>query len=186
MTNDKVSFISMDEGTREDYDLVFSHDAENATHQAERVIEWLRSMDGDSPYAISRLGHSLQTATRAEEDGADEEMVMCALLHDLGDVLAPANHSQVAAALLRPYVSEKNWWIVEHHGLFQGYYWFHHYDKDRNARDRYTDHPYYQDCVDFCERWDQRSFDPDYPSKPLEYFIPAIERLFSKVRGEFV
>ena len=134
--NKTVSFTSMDRGTRTDYDLVSTHDAENVSHQAERVIDWLKSMDGDSPYRVSRLIHSLQTATRAEKDGADDEMIFCALLHDIGDTLAPANHSQVAAAVLRPHVSEKNWWIVEHHGLFQGYYWFHHYNKDRNSTGR--------------------------------------------------
>ena len=164
----KVSFTAMDHGTRADYDLVFAHDAENAAGQAERVIGWLRAMDGDSPYQVSRLEHCLQTATRAEQDGADEETVVCALLHDLGDVLGPCNHSQIAAAVLRPYVSEKNYWVVKHHGLFQGYYWMEHYEQDKNARDRYRDHPFYQDCVDFCARWDQCSFDPAYASKPLE------------------
>ena len=182
----KVNFTAMDHGTREDYDLVFAHDAKNAAGQAQRVIGWLRDMDGDSPYQISRLQHCLQTATRAERDGADEETVVCALLHDLGDVLGPCNHSQIAAAVLRPYVSEKNYWVVKHHGLFQGYYWMEHYEQDRNARDRHKDHPWYQDCVDFCARWDQCSFDPAYPSKPLEYFIPMVERLFARKPNTFV
>ena len=103
----KVNFTAMDHGTREDYDLVFAHDIENGSHQAEQVIGWLRAMDGDSPYHVSRLEHCLQTATRAQQDGADEETVVCALLHDIGDVLGPYNHSQLAAALLRPYVGEK-------------------------------------------------------------------------------
>lgn len=181
-----VAFTAMDHGTREEYDLIFAHEEQNAAGQADRVLSWLAMMEGESPYRISRLDHCLQSATRAEADGADEETVVCVLLHDIGDVLAPANHSQVAAALLRPYVSEKNHWIVEHHGLFQGYYWMHHYDKDRNARDRLSDHPWYQDCVDFCERWDQCSFDPDYPSKPLAYFEPMVRRLFSRKPAEFV
>ncbi len=108
------------------------------------------------------------------------------VLHDIGDILAPANHSQVAAALLRPYVSERNAWIIEHHGLFQGYYYFHHIEKDRHARDRYCDHPHYQACVDFCEYWDQRSFDPKYCSKPLAYFEPMVRRLFARNPAEFV
>ena len=118
----KVSFTSMDQGTKEDYDLIALHDSENARELSTRVIEWLKMMDGHSPYQISRLQHSLQTASRAEEDGADTETIVCALLHDIGDVISPANHSQVSAALLRPYISEKNYWIVLHHGLFQGYY----------------------------------------------------------------
>ena len=109
-----------------------------------------------------------------------------ALLHDIGDVLGPHNHSQLAAALLRPYVGEKNYWVVKYHGLFQGYYWMEHFDQDKNARDRYKDHPYYQDCVDFCANWDQCSFDPAYPTQPLEHFIPMVERLFARKPSTFV
>ena len=140
----------------------------------------LRAMDGPSPYRISRLEHSLQTATRAENDGADEETVVCALLHDIGDELSPLNHSQVAAAVLRPYVTEKNHWIVEQHGLFQGYYWLHHYGRDRDERDRYAHHPWYEDCVAFCARWDQTSFDPDFTTAPLSHFEPMVVRLFDR------
>ena len=113
-------------------------------------------------------------------------MIVCALLHDIGDVLAPTNHAQVAAALLRPYVSEKNYWIVLHHGLFQGYYWMHHYDKDRDARDKLKDHPYYEACVEFCARWDQVSFDPNYDTYSLEHFIPVLKEVFSKEPASFV
>ena len=138
--SDKVDFTAMEHANRAEYDLVFEHEDANIMQQGDRVLQWLAMMEGDSPYQISRLDHCLQTATRAQRDGADDETVVCALLHDIGDVLAPANHSQVAAALLRPYVSEKNYWIVLHHGLFQGYYWLHHYGKDRDIRDRYRDH----------------------------------------------
>lgn len=176
----QVKFIAMEHATRADYDLVFAHDDENIALQAERVIGWLRMMDGDSPYQISRLDHCLQTATRAENDGADDETIVCALLHDIGDVIAPANHSQVAAAMLRPYISEKNYWIILNHGLFQGYYWLHHYDQDRNSRDQSKDHPYFQDCIDFCAKWDQPSFDPAFKTQSLVHFIPLIHRLFAR------
>ena len=182
----KVGFTSMDQGTREDYDLIALHDSENARELSTRVIEWLKMMDGHSPYQISRLQHSLQTATRAEEDGADTETIVCALLHDIGDVISPANHSQVSAALLRPYISEKNYWIVLHHGLFQGYYWMHHYDQDKNSRDEHKNHPYYRDCINFCANWDQKSFDPNYKSKSLEHFIPMIDEIFSRDPHSFV
>ncbi len=181
-----VNFTAMEQGTREDYELVSQHDAENARQLADRVLGWLRSMDGDSPYRISRLEHSLQTASRAEADGADDEMVMCALLHDIGDVIAPHNHSQAAAALLRPYVSEKNYWIVLHHGLFQGYYWFHHFGMDRNAREALKDHPYYEDCVAFCARWDQVSFDPDYPTRSIDHFEERLRALFAREPADCV
>ena len=178
--SDKVLFTSMDQGTQEDYDLVFAHDAAIAAGQADRVLDWLRQMDGDSPYQISRLEHCLQTATRAENDGADDETIACALLHDIGDILAPTNHAQVAAALLAPYVSEKNHWIVKHHGLFQGYYWFEYAGLDPDARDRFKDHEYYADCADFCARWDQTSFDPGYKTQPLAHFEPLVRDLFSR------
>lgn len=176
----KVGFTAMEQGTKADYELVFEHDAQNAAAFADRVLDWLRSMDGESPYQISRLQHCLQTATRAERDGADDETIVCALLHDIGDVIAPANHSEVAAALLRPFVSEKNYWIVKHHGLFQGYYWFEFAGHDRDARERFREHEHYQACVDFCARWDQASFDPDYPTLPLEHFEPLVRTLLAK------
>lgn len=182
---EKVIFTDMEHGTKADYNLVFAHDSENAAGLADRVLGWLKSMHGDSPYQISRLDHCLQTATRAERDGADDETVACALLHDIGDVLAPTNHSQVAAALLAPYVSEKNHWIVKHHGLFQGYYWFHHYDLNRNARDKYRGNEHYAACVDFCSRWDRLSFDPDFDTLPLEHFAPLVRDLFARTPRNF-
>lgn len=182
---EKVRFTAMEHGTKSDYDIVFAHVDKNTAGLADRVLDWLKTMDGDAPYQVSRLDHCLQTATRAERDGADNETIACALLHDIGDVLAPTNHSQVAAALLAPYVSEKNHWIVEHHGLFQGYYWFHHYDLDRDARDKYRGHEHYAACVEFCSRWDQPSFDPDYDTLSLEHFAPLVRDLFAKEPKSF-
>lgn len=176
----KVSYSAMEHGTQADCDLVNVHFDAHIAKFADQVLAWLRELDGDSPYQVSRLEHCLQTATRAENDGADEETIVCALLHDIGDVLAPANHSQAAAALLAPYVSEKNHWVVQHHGLFQGYYYFHFMGQDRDARDRYRDHPYYQDCVDFCAKWDQPSFDPNFVAQPLQHFEPMVRALFNK------
>jgi predicted HD phosphohydrolase len=170
----------MEHGSREDYQLVAAHDRKHASRQADRVLQWLREMDGESPYRISRLHHCLQTATRAARDGADDETIVCALLHDIGDILAPNNHSAVAADLLAPFVSERNEWIVRHHGVFQGYYYFHHYGQDRNARDRYRGHEHYDACVEFCARWDQVSFDPDYETLPLEHFEPLVRALFAR------
>ena len=127
----------------------------------------------------------MQSAPLAKRDGADEEPIVCALLHDIGDVLAPDNHSEVAAEILRPYVSERNYWIVRHHGLFQGYYYFQHINKDRNVRDRYKDHSHYQACIDFCQKWDQCSFDPNYDTLPLEHFEPMLKRVFQQPRNTF-
>jgi predicted HD phosphohydrolase len=176
-----VSFTSMASGTREDYELLEQLEAEFAAGTAERVLDQLRGLAGSlAGYQVDRLEHSLQTATRAHLDDADEEMVVAALLHDIGDLLSPHNHSELAAAVLRPYVSEKTWWIVRQHGLFQSYYYAHHHGGDRHARDRYIDHPWYQDAVDFCHRWDQPSFDPAFQSLPLAFFEPMVHRIFAR------
>ena len=176
-----VSFTSMASGTREDYELLEQLEAEFAAGTAERVLDQLRGLAGSlAGYQVDRLEHSLQTATRAHLDDADEEMVVAALLHDIGDLLSPHNHSELAAAVLRPYVSEKTWWIVRQHGLFQSYYYAHHHGGDRNARDRYIDHPWYQDAVDFCHRWDQPSFDPAFQSLPMAFFEPMVHRIFAR------
>lgn len=176
-----VSFTSMAAGTREDYELLERLEAQFASSTADRVLEQLKGLAGSlAGYKVDRLEHSLQSATRAYRDGAEEEMVVAALLHDIGDLLAPHNHSEMAAAVLRPYVSERTYWIVRQHGLFQSYYYAHHMGGDRNARDRYIDHPWYQDAVDFCHRWDQSSFDPEYDSLPLEFFEPMVRRVFAR------
>ncbi len=176
-----VAFTSMAEGTREDYEMLERLEAKFAEGTADRVLAQLQALAGSlSGYKVDRLEHSLQSATRAHRDGADEEMVVAALLHDIGDLLSPYNHSEMAAAVLRPYVSEKTYWIVRHHGLFQSYYYAHHSGGDRNARDAHRDHPWYQDTVDFCERWDQSSFDPEYDSLSLEFFEPIVKRVFAR------
>ena len=175
-----VSFTRMADGTAEEYAFLTPLYEKCRSGVSDRLLELLKAMKGDKiGYQVDRYTHRLQSATRAESDGADEETVVCALLHDLGDVIAPDNHSEVIASILRPYISEKNHWVLKHHGLFQGFYYFHHIGGDRNARERYKDHPFYQDCVDFCEKWDQTSFDPDYPTQPLEYFEPMVRKVLT-------
>ena len=176
-----VSFTSMAAGTREDYELLELLEGQFASSTADRVLEQLRLLSGSlAGYKVDRLEHSLQSATRAYRDEAEEEMVVAALLHDIGDLLAPHNHSEMAAAVLRPYVTERTYWVVRQHGLFQSYYYAHHMGGDRHARDRYIDHPWYQDAVDFCHRWDQSSFDPEYDSLSLEFFEPMVRRVFAR------
>lgn len=176
-----VDFIQMKDGTQEEYEFLEKLEAEYASGLADRIIEKMHALEQTlSGYKVSRLTHSLQAATRAEADGADEELVLAALVHDIGDDLAPYNHSQYAAAILRPYVRPEVTWIVNQHGIFQNYYFIHHYGGDRLERERYKDHPWYQSCVDFCEKYDQISFDPDYPTKPLEYFEPLVRKIFSR------
>jgi predicted HD phosphohydrolase len=176
-----VSFRQMQEGTREDYLLLDESERRYAASLGDRVLDALRKLDHSiEGYPVSRLQHSLQTATRALRDAADEEMVVAALIHDVGDELAPYNHSELAAAILRPYVRPEVTWIVAQHGLFQNYYYVHHFGGDRNARERLRDHPWYAACVHFCAAWDQCSFDPDYRSETLEFFEPLLRRIFAR------
>ncbi len=181
MESETVSFIRMDEGTFEDYQLLDRAYRRLTDNVADTVLAQLKLLAGDKiGYPIDRYQHSLQTATRAQRDGADEEMVVCALLHDVGDLLAPENHSQLAAAILRPYISPDNYWLVKNHGIFQGYYYFHHVGLDRNAREAFRGHPMFEKTAAFCERYDQCSFDPDYETLPLPAFEPMVRRLFAR------
>jgi predicted HD phosphohydrolase len=178
-----TTFTAMRDSTREDYQIIERYDAEFSAGLADRILVHLRLLEGTTGgYAVDRLTHSLQTATRARRDGRDDEYVVCALIHDIGDILAPANHSKFAATLLEPFISDRNRWIVEHHGIFQGYYFFHHLGIDRNLRDRYRDHEWFRDCAEFCEKYDQNSFDPEYPTEPLESFEPAVRKIFKAPR----
>ncbi len=176
-----VNFTRMEDGTAEEYQLLDRCEREYVAGTADRVLALLEGLQGSiAGYRIDRLDHSLQTATRAQRDGASDEMVVAALLHDVGDGLAPQNHGDFAASILKPYVSADTHWIIKHHSVFQGYYFFHHLGADRNLRDRYRDHPCFDACVDFCAKWDQNSFDPDYDTLPLSHFEPMVRDLFAR------
>ena len=177
----EVKFSQMIDGDKEDYEFLVNLEKKFVKNTAERVIKVLKNLDSSlGGYKVSRLEHSLQTASRAKREGANEEMVVAALLHDIGDEIAPLNHSELAASVIRPYVSKKTCWIVKKHGLFQTYYYNHHYGKDRNIRDKYKGHPYFKATIDFCHDWDQASFDPNYNTIPLDEFIPIVGRIFSR------
>jgi predicted HD phosphohydrolase len=146
-----------------------------------RVLAHLKLLGGDyGGFAVDRLTHSLQSATLAHRDGMDEEYVVCALLHDIGDTLGSHNHSDIAAAILKPFVSDANHWMVEHHGIFQGYYFFHYAGLDRNMRERFRGHPAYEHTAMFCARHDQNAFDPAYDTMPLEAFEPMVQRVMAR------
>ena len=177
----KVNFTEMKNGSKEDYELLERYEKNFERKTADRLLKYLASQTTTlEGYQITRLEHSLQAATRAYKNGESEEMVVATLLHDIGDDLAPMNHSQYAASIIRPYVSEKTYWIILHHGLFQTYYSAHHLGGDRNARVKFKDHKYYQDTVDFCEKYDQSSFDPNYKSMSLEEFEPMVKKIFDR------
>jgi predicted HD phosphohydrolase len=176
-----VGFTAMEHGTEADYRLLDRFERAYAAALPERVLDALRRLDGSlEGYRISRLQHSLQSATRARNDGADVDWVVAALVHDLGDQLAPYNHGEVATALLRPYVRAEVTWVIEQHGVFQSYYYAHHLGRDRNARDAFRDHEWAGLCEEFCARWDQCSFDPDYPTDELESFAAEVAEVFGR------
>ena len=176
-----AQFHTMDEGTQEDWDIIMTHMKPFAQNGGARVLDHLRLLEGDcGGFAVDRLTHCLQTATRAYRDGRDEEYVVMALLHDIGDTLGAYNHPDVAAAILKPFVSEELLWIVQHHGIFQGYNFFHYLGLDRNMRDQFADHPYYAATAEFIEKYDCPAFDPEYDTLPLEFFEPMVMKLFEK------
>ncbi len=183
MSKDKtVSFTAMKDGSYADYRLLEELEKPYLAGTAQRVLDELKrqgetTLEG---YKLTRLDHALQSATRASRDGADIDWVVAALLHDIGDGLAPQNHDRYSAEVIRPFVREEVCWVVEHHGIFQMLYYAHHYGWDKNARDQFKDHPGFNACSEFCERWDQSSFDPDYESEPLSFFEPMVNTVFSR------
>jgi len=180
----RARFRAMSEGTADDWMKIASHFGPFATAGGKRVLDHLRLLEGDyGGFPIDRLTHSLQTATRAHRDGRDDEYVVCALLHDIGDTLGAFNHPDIAAAILKPFVSEANHWMVEKHGLFQGYYFFHYLGMDRNVREQFRGHPNFDRTAEFCEKYDQAAFDPNYESMPLSAFEPMAMKLFSAPRS---
>ncbi len=173
-TQPRATFRAMSEGTLEDWRIIRSIAPE--TPLSASIIDQLRKIGGvPCGFAVDRTTHSLQTATRAERAGRPDDYVLAALLHDIGDILGPANHSEVAGAILRPHLPEDLHWMVKHHGEFQLYHFGHLTGRDRNVRDRHAGHPFYDLTVEFCEEYDQRSFDPDYPTEPIEHFLPLVE-----------
>lgn len=177
----QVKFTAMKDGDKEDYDLLHPLEVEYASGTADRLLKALVSLDESlSGYQITRLGHSLQSATRAERDGADTDWIVSALLHDIGDIFAPYNHDEYAATILKPFVREQCTWVVEKHGDFQMLYYGHHVGGDQHKREQWAGHPYFEDCAVFCERWDQASFDPDYETLPIEHFADRVREVFAR------
>ncbi|MCV6595201.1 MAG: HD domain-containing protein [Silicimonas sp.] len=178
---DQVKFTAMKDGDKEDYDFLATHEEEYCKGTADRLLGALVSLDESlSGYQVTRLEHSLQSATRAWRDGADIDWVVSALLHDIGDIFAPHNHDEYAATILKPFVREQCTWVVAAHGDFQLLYFGEHVGADPMKRDRHKGSTYFDDCAEFCEAWDQSSFDPDYASEPLEFFAPMVREVFAR------
>ena len=178
---EQAKFREMLEGSKEDWDIIAEHSKHFNKGLAKRVLDHLKLLDGDyGGFPIDRLQHSLQTATRAHRDGRDEPYVVMALLHDIGDTLGTFNHPEVAASIIKPFVSEELHWICQNHGAFQGYYYFHFLGMDRDAREAFRGHPSFDACLEFCEKYDQAAFDPDYDTLPLDFFEPMVRRVMAK------
>jgi predicted HD phosphohydrolase len=182
MTMQTVTFTQMKDGTQQEYLMLRGFEQQHAAMTADRILRELRNSEDETiaGYRITRLEHALQGATRAMREGADTDWIVAALLHDIGDGLAPQNHDRFAAEVVRPFLREECTWVVEHHGAFQMVYYAHHYGWDPNERERYRGSPYYQSCVDFCERWDQNSFDDGYDTEPLATFEPMVREVFAR------
>ena len=182
-TAPRARFTTMEESTAEDWMVIGAGFLQFSRALPDRVLAHLRLLDGDyGGFQVDRLQHSLQTATRAHRAGEDEEYVVCALLHDIGDTLGSFNHADIGAAILRPFVSEANHWMLEKHGIFQGYYFFHHVGMDRNQREEFRGHPWFEKTALFCERYDGPAFDPKGETLPLEFFEPMVRRLLEAPR----
>ena len=178
---EKAKFHHMKDGTAEDWAIIGAEAKKCFGGLYQRVMQHLLLLDGDDGgYAVDRLTHSLQTATLAHRDGKDAEYVVCALLHDIGDTLGPSNHADIAATILEPFISEANHWMVKHHAIFQGYYFFEHLGLDKNLRDQYRDHPHYQRTLEFIEKYDAPAFDPDMETYPLSFFEPMLQEVLSR------
>jgi predicted HD phosphohydrolase len=181
---ERATFHAMENGTQEDWSIINRAMKPFIAELPDRVLAHLKMLAGDcGGFAIDRLEHCLQTATRAFKDGRDEEYVVCALVHDIGDVLGPRNHAEVSASIVKPFVSEQNHWLVEKHAVFQGYYFFHYLGLDRNMRDQFLAHPWYDYVKDFCSEYDGPAFDPKYKSMALEDFEPMMRRVFSQAKN---
>ncbi len=180
----RAQFSRMEASTQDDWKIIVSQFLPYAKALPNRILDHLRLLDGDfGGFPVDRLTHSLQTATRAHRAGRDEEYVVCALLHDIGDTLGSYNHPEIAAAILKPFVSEANHWMVQHHGIFQGYYFFHHIGMDRDMRDVFRDHPHFAQTEDFCLTFDNPSFDPQAETLPLDFFEPLLRRVLANPKN---
>ncbi len=179
--SDRARFTAMVDGTQDDWMKIVAATADYNRGVADRVLAHLKTLAGDcGGFPVDRLEHSLQSATLAHRDGMDEEYVVCALIHDIGDILCSASHADLGATIMKPYVSEANYWTMAHHGIFQGYYFFHYLGLDRNMRDQFRGHPHFERTAMFCARHDQNAFDPASDTMPLEAFEPMVRRVMAR------
>ena len=181
---DRATYKDMASSTQKDWSIISGYAREFNQNLSYRILDHLRLLKDDhGGFSVDRLEHSLQTATRAYKDNRDDEYVICALMHDIGDMLGSHNHAEIGAAILKPFVSEKNHWMLNHHGIFQGYYFFDHLGLDKNMRDQFKGHDYFEYTAQFCHLYDQCAFDPNYESMSLDDFEPMVHRVLSKPKN---
>jgi len=181
---ERATFTRMEESTAQDWSLIRNEAMGFSRQLPDRLLAHLKVLEGDyGGFPVDRYTHSLQTATRALKAGCDEEYVVCALFHDIGDTLGSYNHFDIAAAILKPFVSEANLWMVQNHGIFQGYYFFHHLGLNRNLRDQFAGHPHYARTEEFCALYDNPAFDPKGETLPMSEFEPMVRRVFAKPKN---
>lgn len=181
--NARAQFVRMEDSTQKDWQLIGGEFMHFTQGLPERVLAHLKLLEGDyGGFPVDRYTHSLQTATLALRAGRDEEYVVCALLHDIGDTLGTFNHPDIAAAILQPFVSEANHWMVKHHGIFQGHYFFHHVGLDRDLREQFREHPHFERTAEFCALYDNPAFDPKAETLPISEFEPMLRRLMAQPR----
>ena len=174
-------FTRMDEGTAEEWQLIKRTAAASRADGfvGDRVLGLLRSLaDVNNGFAVDQLAHCLQTATRAEQAGASDEVVIASLCHDVGKAISGPNHPAIAAELLYSYVSEETYRMILNHQDFQGLHFYEHYGADPRARDAHVNEPWFALAARFADEWDQCSFDPAYPTHPLEHFEARLRALF--------
>ena len=177
----RATFTTLGESVAEDWEIIVPQARTTQNMVADRVIGLLSELSSDhGGFPVDRLEHSLQTATRAERDHRDDEYIFCALIHDIGDTLSPYNHPAVAASIIKPFVNEANHFMVEHHGIFQGYYYWQHFGQDTNAREQFRDSPHFDQTAEFCALYDQIAFDPTYSSNPLAHYEPLVRQFLTE------
>ena len=177
----RASFHDMALSTQEDWGLIMESAKSFSPRGGERVLAHLKLLDGDfGGFAIDRLTHCRQTATRAHRDGRPDDYVVMCLIHDIDDTLGAYNHPDIAAAIIKPFVSEELHWITAHHGIFQGVNFFHHIGLDRDMREQFRGHAHFAACEEFINAYDCPAFDPDYDTLPLDFFEPMVMKLFER------
>jgi predicted HD phosphohydrolase len=181
-----ATFTRMDESTAEEWAEIGAAHVVDQPRVAQTVLDMLRGLDQVVVgFATDQLTHCLQTATRAERDGAEDEVVIAALCHDIGKFISVPNHPAIAAEILKPYVRDDVYWMIKAHQDFQGRHYYHHFGGNPDARETHRAEltpEQFALAATFADEWDQVAFDPNYDTLPLEHFEPKVRAVFHQAR----